>query len=374
MRLAAHSADLLDELEDSLNHGTIARRVETLRRVTDLFLAGAGQYSDQQTQLFDDVFACLVQKIEVSARALLATRLAPNAAAPRRIVHRLAFDEAILVAAPILTQSAGLDDDALAEIARSRSQEHLMAISRRAALSSQVTDVLVERGNDDVVESTVLNKGARFSDDGFQRLVRRADMRDDLALKIGRRSDLPRHHLLILMARASETVGARLRAEFSSAPVEVNDAVRTVASRLQDQTNHDITVAMTFVADLNDRQLLDGAKVAELARGDRVDETCAAISCLAGMPYDEVETAMNEERAEALMIVSKFVGLSWENLKTVLDMRSRLFGRTVVDEAMSRASYDRLRPTTAQQVLRFQRMQRAAAAPAGQTNTSIFNG
>jgi len=51
--------DLLDELQTTLAHGTVARRVETLRRVTDLFLNGAVDYSDEQIALFDDVFHCL---------------------------------------------------------------------------------------------------------------------------------------------------------------------------------------------------------------------------------------------------------------------------------------------------------------------------
>ena len=38
--------NLLDELQSTLAHGTVARRVETLRRVTDLFLNGAVDYSD----------------------------------------------------------------------------------------------------------------------------------------------------------------------------------------------------------------------------------------------------------------------------------------------------------------------------------------
>ena len=43
---AQASTDLLDELQATLAHGTVARRVETLRRVTDLFLNGAVDYSD----------------------------------------------------------------------------------------------------------------------------------------------------------------------------------------------------------------------------------------------------------------------------------------------------------------------------------------
>jgi hypothetical protein len=56
--------NLLDELQATLAHGTVARRVEALRRVTDLFLNNAVDYSDEQIDLFDDVFQCLILHIE----------------------------------------------------------------------------------------------------------------------------------------------------------------------------------------------------------------------------------------------------------------------------------------------------------------------
>jgi len=52
---------------------------------------------------------------------------------------------------------------------------HLVAVSRREVLSDAVTDVLVQHGSDEVVQNTVNNSGAAFSELGFSRLVRRAD-------------------------------------------------------------------------------------------------------------------------------------------------------------------------------------------------------
>src|SRR3982074_164611 len=162
---------LLDELQTTLAHGTVARRVETLRRVTDLFINGAVDYSDEQIGLFDDVFQCLIVHIETSAKALLANRLTAINTAPPLVIRALAFDDLIEVAAPVLSRSARLDDDALIETARSKSQAHLMAISTRRVLSGAVTDVLILRGDDDVVQSTVNNPGAQFTERGFGRLV-----------------------------------------------------------------------------------------------------------------------------------------------------------------------------------------------------------
>src|ERR1700710_1323034 len=208
---AAAPESLLDELQTTLAHGTVARRVETLRRVTDLFINGAVDYSDEQIGLFDALFHSVMHHIETSAKALLANRLAPIDTAPPLTIRALAFDDIIEVAAPVLSRSERLDDEVLIETARNKSQAHLMAISTRRVLSGAVTDVLVLRGNDEVIQSTVSNPGAEFSERGFTRLVHRAEGDDNLATCIGLRPNIPRHLYLKLIAKASETVRMRLR-------------------------------------------------------------------------------------------------------------------------------------------------------------------
>src|SRR5580700_7645772 len=222
---------LLDELQSTLAHGTVARRVETLRRVTDLFISGVVEFSDDQIALFDDVFQCLMHHIETSARALLSNRLAPVDRAPPLTVRALAFDDLIEVAAPVLSQSERLDDEALIETARNKSQAHLMAISTRKVLSGAVTDVLVLRGNDEVIRSTVNNPGAEFSERGFTRLINRAEADDDLATCLGMRPTIPRHIYLKLLAKASQAVQQRLEAANPKMAEHVPTAVREATQR-----------------------------------------------------------------------------------------------------------------------------------------------
>src|SRR5438445_6261595 len=112
---AKTSENLLEELQAALSHGTVARRVETLRRVTDLFVNNAVDYSDDHIRVFDDVFQCLIEHIETSAKALLADRLAPIGAAPPQIIRTLALDDIIEVAAPVLSKSELRDASILLE-------------------------------------------------------------------------------------------------------------------------------------------------------------------------------------------------------------------------------------------------------------------
>ncbi len=272
--------NLLDELQSTLAHGTVARRVETLRRVTDLFINGAVDYSDEQVGLFDDVFQCLIDHIETSAKMLLANRLAPIDTAPPLTIRALAFDDVIEVAGPVLSQSMRLDDKTLIENARSKSQAHLMAISTRRTLSGAVTDVLVQRGNDEVIQSTVNNPGAEFTERGFTRLVNRAEGDDNLTTSIGLRPSVPRHLYLKLLAKASDTVRQRLEAANPQQAAEVPNVVKEATRRARSATStitKDTEIAHALVKSLLRRRparRIPGGVVCrgrEIRRGQRLD-------------------------------------------------------------------------------------------------------
>jgi uncharacterized protein (DUF2336 family) len=364
-KTAASPENLLDELQATLAHGTVARRVETLRRVTDLFINGAVDFSDQQIDLFDDVFQCLIQHIETSAKALLSKRLAPIDSAPLRTIRALAFDDLIEVAAPVLSLSERLDDEALIETARTKSQAHLMAISTRRVLSGAVTDILVMRGDDDVVQSTVNNPGAEFSERGFTRLVNRAEGDEDLATCVGLRPNIPRHLYLKLLARASVTVRARLEAANPQQAEEVPTAVREATRRARSAPSaiaRETAIAHALVKSLYEDGRLDEHQVEAFAEAGKFDETNAAIAALANVSVSIAENMMIETRSEGVMILAKVAGMSWSVVKSIINMRDDLSDGEPTDLAACRDTYERLRPSTAQQVLRFHRMQQASVA------------
>jgi len=353
------STELLDELQGALTHGTVARRVETLRRVTDLFMGQSADYSDDQIAVFDDVFNCLVEHIEVSARIILSERLAPNPMSPPRIIRKLAFDDVIEVAAPVLSHSERLDERSLVENARCKSQAHLLAISKRKTLSEAVTDALVERGNDEVVESTASNAGASFSENGLAQLVERAHSSDALAICVGSRKSIPRPHYLKLIARASNAVRARLEAANAGSASDISSAVKDAAKFIQvpEAMSKSAAAAHRLVKSLFEDDRLDDNQMIAFARASKFDETNAAIACLADVPVSTVETVMTESRSEGILVLAKVAGLSWDAVKAILDMRTDLGGAGSGEIEVSKDGYERLRNTTAQQVLRFYRMQ-----------------
>jgi uncharacterized protein (DUF2336 family) len=214
-------ATLIDELESALAQNEIGRMADVLRRVTDLFVVNASYLADDQIPLFDDVMGRLIEQIDVDARAAFGQRIASLSAAPPNVLRRLALDDSIEVAEPILSRFGPLDDQLLVESACTKSQDHMLAISRRPSLAEAVTDVLVSRGNRQVTASVAENLGAKFSEFGYATLVKRAESDTELALRVWCRPEIPRVHLLQLFGSGprkpcSRSFSAPIRARRSA--------------------------------------------------------------------------------------------------------------------------------------------------------------
>jgi uncharacterized protein (DUF2336 family) len=315
-------------------------------------------YSDDHVRVFDDVFQCLIEQIETSARALLAERLASIAAAPPKIIRTLALDEVIEVSGPVLSKSERLDEATLMEIARTRGQAHLKAISLRRVLSEALTDVLVTRGDEDVVQSTVSNPGAQLSEGSLADLVTRAERDDDLASCIGLRSDLPRHHYLKLVAKASLTVRRKLEAAHPELADDVSSVVQEAAQRIRAATmTRQTEMARALVKSLHEDGRLTEFQVATFAEQGKFDETYAGLAALAGVAVETAETMMIESRTEGVMILAKVAAMQWSSVRAIIALREKLSGGSQTDMLTLRDAYEALRGSTAQQVLRFHRMQ-----------------
>jgi uncharacterized protein (DUF2336 family) len=358
---------LLDELDHVLTAGTIARRVEILTSVTDLFINGAPRYSEDQIGVFDDVMARLVTAIEAKARIKLAERLAPIANAPSNVIHLLAFDDDIEVARPVLRQSERLSEQSLVANANSKSQGHLFAISQRDKLSEAVTDILVERGDRDVVQSVVKNRGARISDAGFRVLIDRSSGDDALASEVGMRGDIPRQHFLMLLERASNAVRARLIAENPNASTTIDGIVAEVAGSIRTEVRNAspaFAAAEAAVERQNRIRRIGETEIYQYARDRKFEETAISLSIMCDTPIDVVERALLDPGAEIILILAKVAGLSAATTKAILLLRAADRGMSSEDLEQSLTSFNKLQTETARRVLGFFRTRvKKPAAP-----------
>jgi len=77
------------------------------------------------------------------------------------------------------------------------------------------------------------------------------------------------------------------------------------------------------------------------------------------------EDMMIEKRNEGVMILAKVAAMSWATVRGIIAMRDKLSGSEATDMTSARETYERLRGSTAQQVLRFHRMQQGTSATTG---------
>ncbi|MDP2298751.1 MAG: DUF2336 domain-containing protein [Pseudolabrys sp.] len=348
----------LSELEDALAHGPVERRAKTLRRVTDLFVFGASHFSGDHLALFDGVFHHLVADIDTVARAALADRLKSVANAPAGIVRTLAFDDSIGIAGPVLSTSTRIDNAALVENARTKSQDHLLAISQRLTLVETVTDVLVERGNRDVVLSVARNAGARISETGFLRLVKRSAGDDELAQSVGARPEISRHNFLKLLTTASKAVRLALEAAHPEIAGEIGNAVARAATAIQAKAataSRDYGAARALVKSLRESNRLSEIEVDQFARAGKFEETAVALATLCTLPVEAVERAMVMDREEGILIVAKAIDLSWPTARAVLNLCAGKGGMAADTLERCRMLYSNMKRETALQVVKYQR-------------------
>jgi len=252
---------LVSDVEDAVSNGDPGRRVETLRRMTDLFIEQAPHLADLHVAVFDEVILRLARGIEFRVRIELSERLAGMSNAPHEVLRDLAFDDEIAVARPVLERAAVLGDEDLAAVAAQKSQEHLLALCRRAQLSERVTDILVDRGDERVVCAVAGNEGASLSERALCALVEKARGDETLQAALEGRASLGNEQLKQLVAIAREKARVSMRDALGDAFVIDDEAFDHAVDDVAD----DLTRTSSYKALVDD--FADAAKIVSEAAG-----------------------------------------------------------------------------------------------------------
>ena len=346
-------ASLLPELEDVVQHGSAAKRAETLRRITGLFLDGASRFNQDHVALFDDVIGCLIEEIEAQALAELARRLAPVPNAPGGVVVTLAKNDDIDVAGPVLRQ-ARIDEPDLKRIAETKGQAHLLALSTRLGITETLADIIVQRGDGEVSRSIATNPKAKLSDNAFSTLVKRAERDAMLAERVGLRTDIPPRLFRQLLMQASEVVQKRL---LSQAKPQIQAEIRRVLAKVTDEVAvkaapRNYAAAFAAVQALHKERKLTEADVADYAKAGKYEETIAALATVSAVPVEVVDRLMSGERADPVLILSRAAGFGWPTVKAVINARPGGKPASATIDA-ARENFARLTAATAMRVVRF---------------------
>lgn len=347
---------IITELEDAVRDGSPEKRVDTLRQVTDLFLYDGDRLSDDQVKVFDDVLCLLIARVESRAREELSKRLAPIDYAPTEIIQRLANDDEIAVAGAVLTKSSRVKESVLLEIASTKGQDHLLAISARKNLPEAVTDVIVDRGERKVIRMLATNPSARFSDAGYSSIIARADADDELVEILGLRIDLPLKFLRDLLRRCSEALRARLAA---IAPPELQEEIKRILKAIasavgeEEKPSRNFDRAEALVKLMKSLNELDDAAIIKFATAKKIDEVAASLAILNNVPTEMMARLLDGPRSDLVLIPCKSAGLNWLAVESILCNRPLLQPIAELTLKLAWKDYGKLSVETAQRTVRF---------------------
>jgi uncharacterized protein (DUF2336 family) len=343
------SAALIAELDDVIKAGSPSRQTRILKQVADLFQADVDRLDEIRTHVFDDVLIRLMERVDTQALIHLSTILSEIELAPRETVYRLAFHEDAAVAAPVLARSNRLSDAHLIEIAGSRGQQQLLAISARKTLGEALTDVLIRRGDAETLNALAQNAGARFSESGYAILIGNAERDESLVERLGLRLDIPAKLLRKVLAMASDAVWLRLSA--ASRPV-ANEKTQTQAVNAPSRPI-DYTEVMNEVVALNRAGKLKDPTVNRFAVRGEHDKVVAALAFMTEVTAEEIEPLMTSGRLYGLIVACKAARLDWSTTTQIIRARPGCAPVTKRELEQGREVFDALLLSVAQWTVRF---------------------
>lgn len=357
------ATSLFPDLDDIVKRGDPKRLAKVSRGIAELFMHGSASFLPSHVELFDHILTGIVPQTEVAARADIAERLSAIANAPPMLIGQLAREDNILIAGPVLRRSPVLSERALVEIARMKGQDHLLAMTERPKLPPGLTDVMVQRGERDVIRRAAANTGAAFSSIGYSALVKRAARDGVLTLTVGQRKDLPDRLLKELLTGTVDVVRRRL---FDMAEPGRQAAVAKAMGEMsgkaeQPDKQRDFGPAQRTILTLYRAGDLDEDTLLGFAKDFRYGETVAALSAMSGVPIAAIDRLMSGDRHDPILIISKAIGLDWPTVRALVLLRlgpARIPGSADIDNV--KANFMRLSPSTAERVVGFWRTRETA--------------
>lgn len=312
-----------EEMEELAKDGSKEGRRQLLRSVTDLFLENLDDSTDEQGDAFGDIVSRVLDDVVEEARAEFATRVSTVEQFPKDIVLKLAWDT-FEVASPILEHSPVLTDEDLIGVANEQSEDHLMAISRRAELRESVTDVLIERGSDGVIHSVAANPGAQFSPEGYGTLATKAQDDKKLQATLVGRADVTQD----VASQLEPFLGAQLKKRLAKSLKESNGDVTSLVARAKERVEQalvgkkrDKADVEKLIAQVEEGKLTISEAAQKLATEKRPMPLSTLIAAMAELPDKMIANAMLKVNGMPIAITCRALKISPEAFEEITKMR-----------------------------------------------------
>jgi uncharacterized protein (DUF2336 family) len=359
----SNSRNKLESLVQLAHETSSERRRELLREITDVFLDNPSSYNSTESQYFGEIMGKVAYDLERQVREELARKLAAEAAAPPDLIKRLAGDE-IEVARPVITESPVLQEHDLIEIAERQGQEHLIAMTERPDIGERLSDVLVDKGDDRVVEGLVRNESAKIARNTMEKVVARSETSAALQEPLVDRPDLPADLMRDMLAFVTEDIKSKILEQTnmvnSEKLDELLDDVGTKLGRQSGLRRGGKSKPEVLIQELLAKGELNEGKLVELARQRQVPELICGLAQLSELDIPTTRRAIMDRTGEGLAIVCKSCGFNQTTFSTLVNHVWPDSERSIEQSCTLIALYNQVTMETAQRVMRFWRVRQNA--------------
>ena len=346
------------------------KRLELLHKVTDLYFEGFGKHSASESFLFNDIMEKIVEVFSSDLKRQVSASLAVLPDFPTRIVKNFAADQDIEIARPVLRNAISLTEDDLVHLAERGSQAHLTAIASRSVVPEKVTDVLIDRGDRGVVHTVTANHGARFSDQGMDRLLDKAHEDVDLRELLVERPDLSPQSVDKLLPLVSESLLMKLAERGYEVkgriPPDMIQALRqrfTAALRVRKE---DIRQVSAVIEAIRAGHATLDESTRKMAESGRLLDVATILASFTRLEQDHVFNLIYRGQLQTILILSRALELSWPTVDAILAVRAAKQRTPYTSDAAVRRDYEAVDLAIAQRAIRFLRVRQVATAQAGQ--------
>jgi uncharacterized protein (DUF2336 family) len=291
--------------------GSSEKRRELLRQITDVFLASPLDRSENEAVLFDEIVGAVAQDLETQVRIELSRKVADSPGPLRRTARRLSMDD-IEVARPVLERSRSLTQSDLIEVIEAKSQDHMMAVTKRPDIGEKVSSALVAKGEDRVVVSLLQNATAKIDRETYERVAERVETSPVLHAPFVRNAQVPLDLLNTVYMRVEGELRREIMRKFHGvSPAELESALeasRTHLSSAYGALPQDFAAAKEHVIQLEKRGGLKPPVLVQLLREDRKTAFMIAFAQLVDVEFDLGRRLLEMKDIDALAMLCRGAG------------------------------------------------------------------
>lgn len=280
-----------------------------------------------------EIIATLARDELPRVRTIMAEALAEVTGAPPpdiiTAIHKLAADDVIAVAGPVLERSALLSDaDLLEIIAGGPPAGALAAIARRQSAGESLTEHIAAKGDVDAVAALLANKSAQIREETLDRLVERAPPIESWHEPLVRRPKLSSRSALGIAGFVAHSLLEVLRRRKDFDPETAGAVAEMVAKRLKSEAREKNKGKKEESVSERARRLNKEGKLNVDMVTSAVDSgkrafAIAGLAELAGVRFEAARDLLSARSAKAATALAWKAGL---NMRQAIQVQLRLAG------------------------------------------------